>query len=405
MVNSRPQSSPSARVPSVNRASFASHGNLAFISNGNLWVLDGTTGQLRLVAAAAQQPADPQFSPNGSWLSYSVASGQIWLAHADGSSPHPVAEGGAGWFPGGELRAGTGLWRVSATGAATRVATAPTGLAAWSPDGGRYAFVSDSLVFTRSATGIDRLEVSSSLTGKRTTWYASKVSFTRLSGAQGNFIDHVVVLPHQAGILFTVDPDMSASIAADGLGLYEIKTPGARPRKLGILTLDPISVASNGTFAFTNGPNRYAWLTKRVETCVKAPAVCSSMRTLDGELSFDPALSPTGSALAFVEAPSSSVTNFFQSTLQRWYATHSLWVLQSGSRSPSEIKDANGASVPVWSANSKSLLYEADDALWLLPTVSSKPVRVAAPLFQPNDWPSYYGQIDWSSQFAWSSPR
>lgn len=151
-LRSRSSHSP-VSVPRVNRAAFARYGNLAFISEGSLWVLDGRTGRLRLVAAATRQPLDPEFSPDGSWLSYSVGSGRVWLARADGSSPQPVAGGGGGgWFPGGKIRAGTHLWRVSARGAITRVATVPKGLVAWSPDGGRYAFVSDSLNFTKAAT-------------------------------------------------------------------------------------------------------------------------------------------------------------------------------------------------------------------------------------------------------------
>jgi hypothetical protein len=296
------------------------------------------------------------------------------------------------------------VWHVSASGSLSRVANAPAGLAAWSFDGGRYAFVSDDLTFTKASTGLDRLQVSSTLTGKRTTWYQSRVSFTKSSGAQGNFLDSVFVLPHEEGILFTLDPDRSASLAADGVNLYEIRGPGAQPKKLGIMVGDTVALGRDGTFAFTNGPDRYAWLTKTLETCSAAKAECMPVGTASGELSFDPSWSPDGSELAFVQAPSNSLTtNFYQSTVAQWYAAHSLWVLRPDTASPSRIKTADGASVPVWSADGKSLLYEANDALWLLPTLSSKPHFVASPLFTPDDWPSYYGQIDWSDQFAWRS--
>jgi hypothetical protein len=46
----------------------------------------------------------------------------------------------------------------------------------------------------------------------------------------------------------------------------------------------------------------------------------------------------------------------------------------------------------------------AGDALWLIPKPGAKPEKIAGPLYQPNAWPSYYGQVGWSSQFAWASP-
>jgi len=393
--------------PSVDRAAFAHFGDLAFISKGALWVLDGATGKLTLLAAASQQPSDQEFSPDGRWVSYSLGSGQVWLARSDGSSKRAVARGGGDrWLPDGELLTGGGVWQVSVAGSLTRMGEMPTDLVAWSPGLDRFAFESDSLVisFTKPSKGIDRLQVSSSLRGKRATWYESKVSFDKFSGAQGSFLNLVVVLPHKQGVLFTLDPDMSSSLAADGLSLYEVRAPGGPATNLGVTVGDTVTVGADGTFAFTNGPDRYAWLTKSVVRCSAATAACLPVRALTGELSFDPALSPNGDMLAFVEAPANSAANFLQSTVQRWYASHSLWALRAGSGSPLEVEDAKGASAPVWSADGQSLMYVADDALWLLPNLSSRPVRIVSPLFAPDNWPSYYGQVDWSGQFTWWSP-
>jgi WD40-like Beta Propeller Repeat len=403
--------SPSATPrPLVNSAAFSHQGILAFVSEGRLWVLDGETGKLTGVSRSSQQALDPQFSPNGRWLSYLVGTGQLWLARSDGRSPRRVGGGrwgigGENWLPDGRLLTAAGILQVSASGAVRGVGAAPDGLEAWSPDGGRYAFTSGSRVAlsTTRSVEVERLEVSSSLSGRRTTWYENRVSFTAQSGLAGGLFDGVIVLSHQEGILFRLDPGGSNSIAADGLSVYEIRGPGAQPKPLGVSLGDVISVGSNGAFTFTNGGDRYAWLTKSVQTCSAATARCSAVHTTPGQLSFDPTWSPDGKTLAFVQAPSGSASDFFQRTLRRWYATHSLWVLRQGSATPVEITDANGASVPIWSANGTSLLYEADDALWLLPTLSSKPVRIASPLFTPNHWPSYYGQISWSGQFAWLS--
>jgi hypothetical protein len=47
-------------------------------------------------------------------------------------------------------------------------------------------------------------------------------------------------------------------------------------------------------------------------------------------------------------------------------------------------------------------VYEAGDALWLVPALSGKPVKIASPLFPVISWPTY-GQVDWTRQFAWSA--
>ena len=213
---------PAPRVPIVDRAPFVHDGDLMFISEGALWDLDGANGRLTLLAPASKEPRDEQFSPDGRWLSYSLASGQVWMARSDGDDARMVAEGGwDAWLPDGRLLAGEGVWKVSASGAPERVGTVPSDLAGWSPDGERYAFIDDSLVisFSKPTTGTDRLQLSSSLYGKRVTWYQSKVSFSAAGGSVGNFLDAVNVLPGTAAVLFTLDPFHSASLAADGLGL------------------------------------------------------------------------------------------------------------------------------------------------------------------------------------------
>ena len=229
------------------------------------------------------------------------------------------------------------------------------------------------------------------------------MSFAPSTGLQGEFLDDAVVLPRRQGILFRLDPDGSSSLRADGLELDALRAPGARPAALGIVVGLEVAVGSSGEFAITNGGDRYAWLTKTVERCAAATARCAPVpASRRGLLSLDPAWSPGGAELAFVEAPSSTNGNFAQGAMRRWYAAHTLWTIPRRGARATEIAGAGGASAPVWSANGRGLLYEARDALWLLPSPGAAPVRIAAPLFTPGRWPSYYGQVDWSGQFAWT---
>jgi hypothetical protein len=89
--------------------------------------------------------------------------------------------------------------------------------------------------------------------------------------------------------------------------------------------------------------------------------------------------------------------------LKRWYAQHILRLYDLRTRRIQTLAAAGGATTPLWSADANSLLYIAGDGLWLLPTVTAKPVRIATPLFEPSFWPAYYGQMAWPGQFSWWS--
>ena len=38
-------------------------------------------------------------------------------------------------------------------------------------------------------------------------------------------------------------------------------------------------------------------------------------------------------------------------------------------------------------------------------SLPGKPVKIAASLFPVGHWPTYYGQVHWAQQFAWSTAR
>jgi hypothetical protein len=103
--------------PFVNVNAFRHQGELAFISRGTLWVLDGSSGSLRKVASTTIDsqstsvvPGSPTFSHDGRWLAYletpQSADGspaQLWIADADGTGAHEVTgvaiDQLVGWSP------------------------------------------------------------------------------------------------------------------------------------------------------------------------------------------------------------------------------------------------------------------------------------------------------------------
>ena len=100
----------------VDRSAFAGHGVLAFVSRGGLFVLDGRSQNLTAITTRGEQASDPRFSPNGSWLAYTIGAGRLGLARSDGSSARVISTHavGAAWLPNGDLLMSNGVFRLDA---------------------------------------------------------------------------------------------------------------------------------------------------------------------------------------------------------------------------------------------------------------------------------------------------
>ena len=167
-----------------------------------------------------------------------------------------------------------------------------------------------------------------SLLGPRTRWLVTPKPSKRQGGTL--FIDDGLVLPDADGIILRAQT--YCCDWADGLDIDELRGPGVKLVRLGASVDDVVSVARDGSFAFTDGLNRYAWLTKRAVICSPSRETCTPLRTAKGMLSLDPALSPDGRMVAFIEARGDSQSEIGQAATRRWYTTHTLWLMQAGAR-------------------------------------------------------------------------
>ena len=393
----------------VNTAAFAGHGELAFVSRGALWVLDGTARTLRLAAPRDMGPSNPVFSADGRWLAFTATrpgpaalASTVWLANGDGSRVHPIGArlGLIGWSPAAAVlavTAGNTVRLISPSGPArTLVRAAGIGPTAWSPSGGALAVATASA----SASTLASYPVTG---GRATTWL-----HLRARSTMNYLIDPAGWWPQQ-GIGFWALTN-STSLNADQGPFYVIRAPGARPRLLGNTLpgsgLDQVTAAARGPLAIVAevpraGLGRLIWQGRRIKVCEPATA-CAAVPSPPGTVTLDPAWSPDGATLAFVRAPSRASPGFPQPVVAAWYDAHQLWLYHPATHSVSRL-DARGATVPAWSADGTSLLYAARDGIWLLPRLGGRPVRIATPLFPPGNWPTYYGQVSWAAQFAWWS--
>ncbi len=488
-----------ASRPFVNVRAFSHHGELAFISRGSLWVLDGAAGSLRKVASTsyttqpegntgfggipagtALVPASPTFSHDGRWLAYLVphAAGgtfsQLWISDGDGSAAHVVSRLAVdqliGWSPTADALAVTTdtrtgpvydpatraklrpdettvLQLVTPRGATRRLLAVPAAVngpkiydAVWSPNGNAIA-VATYEGFPSRLTTIRTYPIAG---GMPSTWLVIHARHGLpgvCTAACGGVTADLAGWWPGWGIAFWALPGALAQ-TVDATALDVLASPAATPRLIARTlangTTDEIATAPDGSLALvasTEETGRVYTQGKAVETCTLPTRTCAQLphdtvwksatprfpcpspcgqfhRPSPGApgsaVSLDPAWSPNGSQLAYVEAPS---TPTGENPTPAWYGAHGLLLWNSRTNVTRRLADASGATVPAWSSDGKQLLYVSDDGLWLAPSGAGKPVEIEHPLFPEPDWRavatnqlSFYGQIAWTAHFSWWSP-
>jgi dipeptidyl aminopeptidase/acylaminoacyl peptidase len=438
----------------VNVRAFANHGELAFVSRGKLWLLDGARGSLRrLLLPAGLSAETPRFSHDGRWLAYLVTRGSglyaarvgLWLARTDGTRAHRVAGRNiaqfVGWSPTSDLLALTTqreepfppyptvahLELVSANGShralvdlrPTRAHPDSIEDAVWSPDG-RSIAVSTNDLFLDGGTLIRSYPIDG---GAPTTWFriATRQRLANACtgcGGQGVLAD-LAAWSARYGILFWVYSS-GMTHNNDATPLEVVPRPGIAPSVLAQTlsdgVTDALATGTRGALAVVSAGDggRELAQSKTVEhcnpttlSCTPVPGATAWAGKNGSGVSLDPAWSPSGSLLAYVRAP--VVLMFRGSPPATWFADHVLYVWNAQTDSTRRMGAISGAQVPVWSHDGKQLLYVGNDGLWLVSAEGGKPVEIAYPLFRvtglyTSGTDDYFDQSPWRGQFSWSSP-
>jgi Tol biopolymer transport system component len=318
-----------ASRPFVDIRAFSREGELAFISRGALWVLDGAAGSLRKVASTtytAQSVADygfntqvsrstpvgpsgPTLSHDGRWLAYLVtvqngdgSPSQLWIANGDGSGARRVeglsVDGLVGWSPTADVLAviadakgrPQAVELVSVHGDVRRLfalpasSTAPTWLdgAVWSPNGRELAVSVDN----------PRPGVSGTVTaypvgaGKPATWFSIRADrhlADIYGGGCGDVIAQLAGWWPRWGIAFWAIA-CGASRNLDNTPLEVLTGPGARPRLIAQTLskpgIDPVAAGRGGELSVvetTSSAGRVYSQGKKVETCTSSTLTCTAL--------------------------------------------------------------------------------------------------------------------------------
>jgi hypothetical protein len=306
-----------ADSPYGNVRAFAGHGELAFVSRGQLWVLDGTGGALRhLRVPANYQAKSPTFSRDGRWLAFAVeptnpnyeGTHQLWLAHANGTGAHEVRgiqlDELVGWNPHRDLLAVTAGRQQKFVPYGS-----PTAVQLVSPEGGVRTLVDEASVRPRSRRDFDAVDGAAwSPSGTQlavvlqagglgseiesvpidgsappTVWFAAGNGPVHISGMRGRVPAEVI--PQLAGwwsrwgIAFWVI-DFGGVDNRDNTALAVIRSPGAQPRyvaqTLSLGITDAIAPTRNGMLALVASSTlgREFAAGKTVETCSPTTGRC-----------------------------------------------------------------------------------------------------------------------------------
>jgi TolB protein len=388
---------------SADESVLKNEGDLAFIQDGILQILEGSTGRLTKINENGQA-LRPKWSHDGQWLAFLIVSqqdrdsGTLWMVKRDGTEPRMITGlpearmyGTYKWSPTENILAVScqGIWLLDEQGQPKQVVkTGPdtTPDIAWSPDGQQIAY-SLTLPYTQEevenrSDALYTLDIRSGQTVQRLIAPAAGI---RLAAWW----------PDGQGILYWENPGHGASAAADGLEMCSLPIGVKEPLHFtaGLTKRGWLSFAADNRLLRVAGAGRQEWTNKWLEICDLTTGTVARVNVSPGSVTADPSFSPDAKQIAFVTAPDLGSKEYpSMGKIEDWTNSITLWVANTdGSGARSLAKAGNSVQEPQWSKDGKYIMYMADNYLWIIDAQGNERHRIAGPFSTDDQTDYYYG--------------
>lgn len=401
-----------AGKPDVNATTFKGQGKLAFISEGLLYVLDGSTTEVKQLTEFGSA-LEPTWSHDGEWLAFklitdkSSLNGPLWLVRKDGTQAHQVQglpetvmTGRFYWSPTSNLLAvGTegGIWLVPTEGKPHRlVKTQSYASFSWSPDGKSLAY-NDTFLNKEYSAADDVLFTVDINGGQPVKHLKTPEAGIILAGWQ----------PDGNGLLYWLNPSRGASAAADGLGLWSLQLAETKPKPLttGLINKEWQSFSPQGQLLTVVGEERIVWANKSLAVVNPKTGQLQHLANPNGCVAIDPQFSPDGKNIVFVAAKNlgRDVWGFNNDDdLNAWVNSRTLYIANAdGSNARPFPMAGQGIYQPTWSKNGRKILFVKNKALWSINIEGGNPEKILDLASEQKDQFGYYGFMTYQNTFSW----
>ena len=202
--------------------------------------------------------------------------------------------------------------------------------------------------------------------------------------------------------------DERQGLALDDIGVDGTRVTGAKTLDTTLVVPHWVVPGPDGTPAagevlIVAGGGALPWQAKQVERCDLVEDTCAPLVGLSSSsVTLDPAWSPDGTKVAFVQAPAHIPGA--PETVDRWYPLRSLWTAAADGSSANPVPGTTpGAAAPAWAADGASISYSTAATVERIPAGGGNPTVLLASLAGGGSGagPDGYGKGPWRSLAAW----